>query len=61
LTLIVCPVMCRAPCEEAIELGQVGRRWHVRVYVSGRERVRELAEREVPVHAERYLLRFWPA
>jgi hypothetical protein len=49
------------PCEEAIELGQVGRRWHVRVYVSGRERVRELAEREVPVHAERYLLRFWPA
>jgi hypothetical protein len=49
------------PCEDAIELGEAGRRWHARVNVSGRDRVRELAEQEVPVHAERYLLQFWPA
>ncbi|MGW2083041.1 hypothetical protein ACWCOW_40245 [Streptomyces sp. NPDC001939] len=49
------------PCEDAIEVGEAGRRWHVRVYVSGRDRARELAQQEVPVHAERYLLQFWPA
>ncbi|MFD5305113.1 hypothetical protein ACFVOO_32380 [Streptomyces rochei] len=49
------------PSEPAIELGRSDTWWRVRVRVAGRRRVRELAQQEVPVGVERFLLQFWPA
>ncbi|WP_327714210.1 hypothetical protein OG381_01380 [Streptomyces sp. NBC_00490] len=48
------------PSEPVVELGTADTLWRVRAYVSGQERVRELAQQEVPAGVERFLVQFWP-
>ncbi|MFF3762783.1 hypothetical protein ACFYYR_01615 [Streptomyces sp. NPDC001922] len=49
------------PSDPVVELGEAGLRWRTRAYVTGQERVRELAQQEVPAGVEQFLLQFWPA
>lgn len=47
--------------EGEIDVGSPGRNWHVRIYVTGQQRVHELAQQgETPKGVERYLAQFWP-
>ncbi|MEU5893511.1 hypothetical protein ABZ835_42805 [Streptomyces sp. NPDC047461] len=48
------------PSEPVVELGMADTLRRVRAYVSGKERVRELAQQEVPAGVERFLVQFWP-
>ncbi|AZQ40069.1 hypothetical protein EJ357_47380 [Streptomyces cyaneochromogenes] len=47
--------------ESVVELGTPDTLWRVRACVTGQERVRELAQQEVPAGMERFLVQFWPA
>ncbi|MDC0766739.1 hypothetical protein [Streptomyces sp. HD] len=47
--------------ESVVELGAPDTLWRVRAYVTGQERVRQLAQQEVPAGVERFLVQFWPA
>ncbi|WP_432095704.1 hypothetical protein [Streptomyces sp. bgisy100] len=49
------------PSEPVVDLGAAGKLWRTRAYVTGQEQVRELAQQEVPVKVERFLVQFWPA
>ncbi|MEU7213874.1 hypothetical protein AB0B06_36470 [Streptomyces sp. NPDC044989] len=46
---------------DEIALGVTCGTWRVRVYVTGRGRVRELAQHDVPEGVEQYVVQFWPA
>ncbi|NGO78462.1 hypothetical protein G6045_22790 [Streptomyces sp. YC504] len=48
------------PMSDHIHLADHARRWGVRLYCTGREAVRPLAEQGVPEGIERYLAQFWP-
>jgi len=49
------------PSDPVVELGAADTLWRVRAYVAGQERVRELAQQEVPTRVEQFLVQFWPA